>query len=355
VVSTQALVLPPLYCPIEPSVHPECAMIETKCIEWIDEHRLYTSSAARSKLIATKAAVVYSMALAEAPAERVVDVAKWLYWGFATDDLVYDNGPTSLDAGVFLPVAARYVRMAEEPRARFEVEPPYSSALRELVADILRHATAAQRADWANTARGWFFGMAWDVAHADAGYPPSINEYLMMRMHTGGLASWIATLDIAMGVNPVPADVQTPSFRALVEVWSTMCLLINDFMSFPKEVSLGDSSSNIVKVVASERGTSQEDALAVSYEMYERLAKLFVVLVEQVRPAVGEESRQRIRALEASWRGIIEWGFSSSRYTHADEGSVALVQHPGVKASPDNVKIEPLEYPAVSWWWEEVK
>jgi hypothetical protein len=71
-------------------------------------------------------------------------------------------------------------------RVRFPLELPYSDALRDLVRSILRHATPAQTIEWAHTARAWF-GMAWDVGNAGRQRPPSVNDYLMMRMHTGGL------------------------------------------------------------------------------------------------------------------------------------------------------------------------
>lgn len=346
----------PFHCPFESAINPQADAIERACVEWIDRFELYEDERQRERLIATKAAEVYSRAVPSAEPERVADVAKWLYWGFATDDLFYDNGPTSVQATDFLALGARLVRISEEPRARFDWEPPYTDALRDLVLAVRRHATPAQMLDWGHTARAWFFGMAWDVANAERGAPPSLNDYLTMRMHTGGLASWLTTLDIANGVEVSRRQAAMPAFRALTEAWATLALLLNDLMSYAKETANGDNSSNVISVIAHERGCSWAVAVPEAFALCDRIGTLFMGLRSQLLAEADHALRVSIGGMEHTWRGILDWGFSSARYLNGGAPDAPpLVAFPGWASGPSDASLDPLPYASVSWWWDELR
>lgn len=354
-----AIELLPFHCPFPPAIHPRLKTIERHCVEWLDRFELYADAAQRERLIATRAAEIYARALPSADAQRIADVAKWLYWGFATDDLYYDNGPTSRRAADFLTLGAPLVRLCEEPRAGFAFELPYTEALRDLTAGILRHATPAQRIEWAHTARAWFFGMAWDVANAERGVPPSLNDYLAMRMHTGGLASWATTLNIANGIELTPAQAASGPMRALVEAWSTFCLLLNDLMSFAKEARNADSSSNVVRVIAHERGCAPAEAVPAAHALCDRISTLFLHLHDQLlRQAQRVEDHTTahfLASLGHTWRGILDWGFAAPRYvTGGDPHAPPLQAFPGWADAPTDRSLTPLPYPSIAWWWEEL-
>lgn len=351
--------LRPLHCPFPEAVNPHVEEIERRCVEWIDRFELYGGPAQRERLICTRAAEVYARALPTADPERVADVAKWLYWGFATDDLYYDNGPTSRRAADFLALGAPLVRLAEEPRAAFAWELPYDAALRDLARAILRHATPRQRIEWAQTARAWFFGMAWDVANAERGVPPSLNDYLAMRMHTGGFASWATTLNIANGIELTSTQAASGPVRALVESWSSFCLLLNDLMSFAKEARNADSSSNVVAVLAHERRCAPAAAIAEAQALTDRIATLFLALHAQLLTAAearGDAAMQGFLAsLGHTWRGVLDWGFNTPRYmTGGDPRARPLQTFPGWADAPLDASLAPLPHPSIAWWWEEL-
>jgi len=355
----EAIELLPFHCPFPEAIHPQADAIEHHCVEWIDRFELYGDAAQRERLIGTHAAEIYARALPTADPERVADVAKWLYWGFATDDLYYDNGPTSRRTADFLALGAPLVRLSEEPRAAFQWELPYNAALRDLTKAILRHATPGQRIEWAHTARAWFFGMAWDVANAERGIPPSLNDYLAMRMHTGGLASWAATLNIANGIEPTQAQSASGPVRALVEAWSTFCLLLNDLMSYAKETRNVDSSSNVVSVLARERGWTAREAIPEAHAICDRISTLFLALhVQLLTRAKHEHDAAMARFLASlghTWRGILDWGFRTPRYTTGGDPDAPLLQtFPGWADQPADGSLEPLPYPSIAWWWEEL-
>lgn len=355
-----AVELLPFHCPFPAAIHPQVDEIERHCVEWIDRFALYSSASQREQLIATRAAEIYARALPSADAERVADVAKWLYWGFATDDLYYDNGPTSRRAIDFLALGASLVRLCEEPRAGFAFELPYNAALRDLTNAILRRAAPAQRIEWAHTARGWFFGMAWDVANAERGAPPALNDYFAMRMHTGGFASYATTLNIANGIELTPEQAASGPVRALVEAWSTFCLLLNDLISFAKESRNGDSSSNVVSVIAHERTCAPAEAVEHAHRLTDRIATLFLALrawlLAQAERSGDEAMTRFLGSLGQTWRGILDWGFATPRYATGGDPDAPLLQtFPGWAAEPLDASLAPLPYAAISWWWKELR
>ncbi|GAA1940519.1 terpene synthase family protein [Kitasatospora viridis] len=352
--TSSAIELLPFHCPFAAAVNPRLAEIEKLCVDWIDEFRLYQDDAQRERLIATKAAEVYARALPNAAPERVADVAKWLYWGFATDDMVYDNGPVSVRAADFLPLIVQLARIADEPRSRFGFEIPYTDALRDLTVAITAPATPGQRIEWRSTARAWFFGMSWDVAYAERGEIPSLNDYLMMRMHTGGLASWAATLGIADGFELSARDADSPAVRALLESWSTFALIINDLMSYAKEIENKDTSSNIITVIARELSCSPQEAVPHAYSILDRISGLFLRLRADLLPGADQNLRALIAGMEHTWRAILDWGFTSARYTRRDPGSEPYQVFPGWAEQPHDTSPDPLPYPAIAWWWEQV-
>lgn len=244
------------------------------------------------------------------------------------------------------------MRIIEEPRSRFAGEFAHTDALRDLTTAILRHATPQQRIDWVATARAWFFGMAWDSANAQRQTRPDLNDYLMMRMHTGGLASWLVTLGIAAGSQLSPDEAASPPLRAASEAWATMALLINDLMSFPKEVEQGQTSSNVVAVLMQAGHLEPGPAVHEAYVLVDTLSALLERLMSRLRKSASPEMNTYLDGMLHSWRGIIDWGFRCSRYVDVGEERRAIT-FPGYKTSPSLAQSGPLPFPAISWWWEE--
>ena len=251
------------------------------------------------------------------------------------------------------------MRLCEEPRAGFAFELPYNDALRDLTTAILRHATPAQRIEWAHTARAWFFGMAWDVANAERGVPPSLNDYLAMRDAHRRLRELADDARHRERDRAVGGAGGVGRVRALVEAWSTFSLLLNDLMSFAKEARNGDTSSNVVAVIAHERDCTPTAAIPQAHALCDRIATLFLALHTQLRAqaeADGDVTLTRFLAsLGHTWRGILDWGFDTPRYaTGGDPGAPPLQTFPGWADRPTDASLEPLPHAAIAWWWEEI-
>jgi hypothetical protein len=65
--------------------------------------------------------------------------------------------------------------------------------------------------------------------------------------------------------------------------------------------------------------------------------------------------RTYISGMEHTWRGILDWGFRSARYARGgDPGAPLLQRFPGWADTPRDTSLEPLPYPSIAWWWEEL-
>ena len=179
------------------------------------------------------------------------------------------------------------------------------------------------------------------------------------RTTTGGFASWATTLNIANGIELTAAQAASGPLRALTEAWSTFCLLLNDLMSFAKEARNGDSSSNVVSVIAHERDCTPAQAIPHAHALGDRIATLFLALHAQVLSQAdteGDATMTRfIASLGHTWRGILDWGFSTPRYaTGGAPDAPPLQTFPGWAEHPMDASLAPLAYPAIAWWWEEL-
>jgi len=223
-----------------------------------------------------------------------------------------------------------------------------------VVSSVTGHASPGQCLEWGQSVRDWFFGMAWEVANAERRWLPSVNDYLMMRIHTLAGPNWIITLNIANGVDPDPAERARGPVRALVESWCALNGLVNDLASYRKEVRQGDNSSNVIWVIAAERGCGIQEAVLESYRIMDSMATLFLALADQVWARASGPLRTCIRSLECTWRGSIDWSFSAARYNVDGATGRRFQEFPGWAERPTTD--EPLAacYPAIGWWWDEL-
>jgi hypothetical protein len=128
-------------------------------------------------------------------------------------------------------------------------------------------------------------------------------------------------------------------------------------MSFAKEERNADSSSNVLRVIAHERGCSPREAIPEAHALTDRIATLFLALHAQLlRGAVGElTTRVFLASLAHTWRGILDWGFSAPRYaTDGDPDGPRLQAFPGWAEAPTDGSLAPLPYPSIAWWWQEL-
>lgn len=340
----QELTLLPFYCPIEPALHPAVADIESRAAAWLD--RMDLPGVSRKRLLGTRSAEFFCRFVPGGVAHNVYAASLWVYWGFAFDDTRCDTGALSASPTRFLPEANRVQQALENP-SRTDLTDPYAIALHDIGARFRGCATPTQVRRFTEAHRRWLLAVAWQVANRATDVMPDLDTYLQMRLGTCGGPPTMAMLEIGLGEEVPSSEMDSPRVRVLTDCASLIAGLDNDLHSYRKERLLGQTEQNVVTVLRQEWECSLEEAVHTAVAMRDRLMSLFLRLADRVRRGGSGALRSYVDCLGHGIRGNIDWALRTPRYQGL--GS------PGWSERPLDPRLDPLPYPAVSWWWDALR
>ncbi|RKN41230.1 terpene synthase family protein [Streptomyces hoynatensis] len=345
--------LPPIFCPLEPAIHPRAQEIERQADAWIKESGMCATDEEYRWVTATHSVNFYARFAPGAADERLLATALWVYWGFAFDDARCDSGPLSDRPGEFAALAGRVQRAVESPTARDAGE-RFVPPLRRIVGRFRELGTPVQVRRFAQAHRAWLAGVQWQIGNEARGTVPDLDDYLAMRLLASGGEPTFAMLEIADGAEVPARELESPAVRALTEMAILVAALDNDRHSVRKELSRGQTGQNIYSVLMRHHGLALPQALSAAGALRDRVLLRFLRLAPRVAAGAGAELRAYIRDLGHGIRGNAEWGLRVPRYLSlgrapdpfAADSSLRWAERPGdPRAAP------PLT-PAVSWWWD---
>jgi hypothetical protein len=125
----------------------------------------------------------------------------------------------------------------------------------------------------------------------------------------------------------------------------------NDILSHHKEHRTGGYYLNAVRVLAQEYGIGHGQALVTAIAYRDRVMDLFLRMAEFLKATGSPQLRQYIDSLGDFIRGAQEWEITSVRYTTPDDPADLPSTF---RDTPTDNSPEPLDIPAISWWWDLV-
>jgi hypothetical protein len=346
-----ALPLPlPIFCPIEPRIHPQAKDIEERSIEWLAGYDYFVGPGGRERLLGTNSAEFAARVTPDALTERLQMASDWDYLGFAFDDAFCDSGPMSTDPARFMRHANRIIRMLEAPRDMPATDhDPYMTALADISARFAACVTPTQHRRWVLAHRAWLFGVAAQISTAAT---PGLDDYLTIRVNNAAGEVVTATGELAAG-DEVPAhEMDLPAVRALTEMCRVLAALDNDLHSYRKTTSQHESNQqNLVTVLATEQGRGLGPAANAAVGIRDRIMCRFLILREQLTatPGMGAPARAYVQSLGHVIRGNIDWALNVPRYTV--DGTTAGDTVIWTEYPADSCPSAP-PLPSIAWWWD---
>lgn len=345
-VGERALVMPPFWCPLEPAVHPEVEETERRALAWVDRAGFCATLAERTRLVSSASADFYARFAPHAQLEPLVAAVCWVYWGFAFDDAVCDEGPASRRPAEFSARASVVQRALETPGYRVFLD-RYAAAVHELGETFRGIAPPAVVRRFVDAHRAWLWGVQWQIGNRARGVLPSLDDYLTMRLHSAGGEPTFALWEIANGIQVPEAEMYSPRVVALTEMAILVAALDNDRHSFAKERRLGQTEQNIITVLG-QRGLPGEQALAEAVRLRDRVLCRFLRVRDRAAPA-SLELRRYLEGLGHGIAGNAAWGQAAGRYLV--DG--ALLKSDNWTGQPaDSTDAPPAGAPSISWWWD---
>ncbi|WP_031078802.1 selina-4(15),7(11)-diene synthase [Streptomyces sp. NRRL S-118] len=341
------LIVPPIYSPIPPAIHPRHAQIDVQTAAWAETFRI-GSEQLRGRLVRQDIGTFCARILPEGREEVVSLLADFVLWLFGVDDGHCEEGALGHRPGDLAGELHRLLRVAQNPEARMLLDDPLAAGLRDLRLRVNRYGTPGQAARWVDALREYFFSVVWEASHRRAGTVPDLNDYTLMRLYDGATSVVLPLLEMGHGYELQPHERDRTAVRAAAEMASFIITWDNDIFSYHKEKNGTGYYLNALRVLEKHEGLTPEQALTTAIAQRDRVMCLFLRVSEYLSGQGSPQLRQYLASLAHFIRGAQDWGISSVRYTTPDNPA----NMPSAFSSePTDAGTEPLAIPSIAWWW----
>jgi terpene synthase-like protein len=273
----------------------------------------------------------------------------WVYWGFAFDDAYCDTGPYSGDPAAFARLSVSVQRAVEVPHTPPPTD-PFMAALHDIGTRMRKLASPGKNRRFHAAHQAWLCGVQWQIANQASGLVPSLDDYLLMRLHASGGEPTFALLEVANGLPDIPPDeVGGPAVRALTEMAIMVAALDNDRHSAAAEAARGHTGQNIFSVLANAPDVPAAEVSDLAVGLRDHILGMFLGLRDRVVANASPALRRYLADLGHGIRGNAEWGQRAARYLAAGDGESPAVAN--WADAPLDSAGRTLRPPAFSWWW----
>jgi hypothetical protein len=349
--STLSMKIPSLYCPIPTSLHPCVEELNADGLSWISQFVMFADNAEWQRYVAMNPGLLPGYVMPRAPMGPALQAASnLLFWLWAYDDIECDEVEDRQCFDEHILQLSDLARVAEAPSVIPHTN-PFSAALADLRAQLVRTATPVQVARWASAMSAYFMANAAAAVQRRQGVIPDLDTYVAQRIHSGAVKPTLMLLDVAEGYELSPSEVESPDVTALNEMVCSLVGWDNDLLTYHKEVLRGGADHNLVTVLAQAMGCSPTEAVDEAVDIRDRVLGLYLQLHEKVKASASPALGRYLAGLSSWVRGHLDWGMTTMRYR--DPEAAADLPDELAGAAPI-VSTEPLAIPTVAWWWERL-
>ncbi|MBB1245651.1 terpene synthase [Streptomyces durbertensis] len=341
-------IVPPIFTPLAPAIHPRHARIDAQTAVWAETFGI-GSPRLRKRLVTQDIGTFAARILPEGREEVARLLADFVLWLFGVDDGYCEEGELGHDPGELAGALHRLLRVGQNPQAPMLVDDALADGLRDLRLRVDEYGTPAQTTRWLDALREYFFSVVWEAAHRRTGTVPDLNDYTLMRLYDGATTVVLPMLELGHGYELRPEERDDTAVRAVAEAASFVITWDNDLFSHHKESRADGYYLNVVRVLQHHEGLTPDEAVARAVNQRDRAMVLFTRLRERLLEDASPELSQYLTSLGHYIRGAQDWGITSLRYTTPDDPAPL----PTVFSdTPTEGSDEPLDIPAVAWWWD---
>lgn len=312
--------------------HPDAARMEKHARDWAARFGLVSSMSALERMAESRFGEFAAWTNPEAPWPEAELAVEWMTWLCLADDQ-YEEGAYGSERE-WRPVARAVRTVLEGGQPPREIaEAPLIRALASLSRRFEEVASPAWRGRFADHVTATMTSVFREIQLREAGIPPSLAEYIVLRRDAGAAFTTFDTIEICNRAE-LPGHVyQSSIFQDIVAAGVDIVGWHNDLYSVEKEMACG-IVSNIVIVLRHHDGLSRDQGFA-------RARDLINQRVDDLQRACGRlpdlarSLRLDSRTEQAAYRcaaGIRDWVAGSGRW-HAT-GTARFHARPDGQPSP---------------------
>lgn len=343
-------------CSPKEGVHPERERIQQLHEEWVLRVGLW-DEANLTDLAALQFSRLWTGCIADVPAEVASVVPDYCLMFTVLDDTAEryfgQSGPNALS--LLRAVFQNYMRVlegedldsSEGPKLGYPKYVAIGNALADLRDRVREHASPRQYARFLLGMRNYFRGVIQQAYLSSKGAPLSRETQVYNREISLAFQPTVELMAILRGIELEDDVLQHPLFERVYQSACRVGGIINDIISFPKEVSGNALLGQYHNIVAAEfnelaREASSANLLELALRRVFRFHNnemcdflFFGSLIEEDEPSFGE-FRELCALIHRSW---MEWCLTVERYSYALEAKPTVVERP--------TSLEPFQVPAL--------
>jgi hypothetical protein len=298
--------LPEIKCSPPAVIHPDHAALEKKDQSWVLAHVPFAGQQEALRFLGNRCdrwgCWVYPMCSSQT-AEDLVHLQSFM---FAIDDRAISEREV-------------FTRFADALRGGRAYESPYGGAAFHQLWERLRESMLPQIFNrFHDACMELIEGFLTESAPRSAGDVLPPDAYLQMHRHTIGCKECLIASEHAAGVDVAAELVADPVLGNLWQLAADHVMLVNDVLSFRKEVFAGESI-NIIMSLMFHQGLSLQNAIDETCSMIASVDDNFVRTCMEVRSRYAGHSREAdvvryLDALGSMMAGNLAWSYETPRY-----------------------------------------
>jgi hypothetical protein len=354
------LEIPPLWCPIEPAVHPMMQQIEENIHSWLASFGVDERAKLRGK--ASLSAGWACRVAPEGDVGRLQIMSDWTCWAFVADDQYTDSGPIMDKPHEWNPLFCKLLYNMANPETREHLQvSPLAAAFCDLSERLERNTSPARFLEWISAHYIWLLGSACSVSDRSVNRVRSIDEHLVVGPLDRAETLSTLMIQIAEDTELSPHLRRSSMVRAVTDAAHVLHSFYNDLASYSHELHQGCPQSNFVHVLKVERAISPQDALVEAVRFLDRVMLLFITLRDEIAKSAEPELRRYLKQLSNKIRGNSDFQRLAPRYTtilDVEEGVTLVSEDPidvmyEYSDRPSDSQLS-APFSSVAWWWDQL-
>ncbi|MCS7483824.1 hypothetical protein ACFFQW_38445 [Umezawaea endophytica] len=346
--------LPPIYCPIQPSVHP-AALVNRNAIQWMRDRGFCESPAVRRRLEVSNVAGFVARILPQGDSSTLEAITKLHLWAFAFDDsieqLAVRNLAEAADRQSYL------VRILDAPRSALLADDPYVHSFREVWELFQDLASPAVLRRWVEQFRMFASGVVWGCVYRQLDVIPTSDTVTTIRIQdAAGGCTGTGLVEVAGRFEVADEDLARSDVRALTDMTHVILAWDNDIYSYPLESGKQIEHVNLVTTLVVHDSLTERQALIKAINMRNRAMWCYTSHRRKVFAPEGGPLQRYLRGLDHLIRGHLDWALNSTRRYDSGEHPVpALVLQEESATQIDGHDLtQPIDLPTIRWWWDDI-
>jgi hypothetical protein len=316
---------------------------ERQSTAWMERFGLFPHDAQRQRLIDSGVARMAAHMLpcaAEQPLRWASDLC---LWGAAFDAEIRMERASACHPGELIDAMSVLLRCIEAPQVTVAATHRYAKALWDLRLRLNGFARPAQIEHWVAQVRRRLMCEVWRAGNLARKKAPSLNDYLIMRMHWGGPAATVAIVSAAGRYDVTALRHADPRIQILEEMVALLLSIDMEFADAARIERASGSEDSLIEVMRREYRCDLAQADHLARRLRDQVMSLFLRLSDQLGQGPSKVLQHYTSDLALALRGSVEWGLAAGP-TAAPEA----VRWSDVPC--DDGRVAPA-IPAIAWWW----